>query len=156
MELPYDPCFFKCNQLLAWSLLKGKSHSTTSGARISSFHYQSLGAFLLNKLLGLPCGSAGKESACNVGDLGSVPGLGKSPGEGKGYPLHYSDLENFMDCFCLWGCAELDTNERLTHSPCYISELSTQKWVSGNHCCEWEPLVSGNHCWLSHGYLPQL
>ena len=44
-----------------------------------------------------PCGSAGKESACNVGDMGSVPGLGRSPGEGKGYPLHYSDLENSMD-----------------------------------------------------------
>ena len=41
-----------------------------------------------------PCGSAGKESACNVGDLGSVPGLGRSPGEGKGYPLQYSGLEN--------------------------------------------------------------
>ena len=36
-----------------------------------------------------PCGSAGKESACNVGDLGSIPGLGRSPGEGKGYPLQY-------------------------------------------------------------------
>ena len=39
-----------------------------------------------------------KESACNVGDLGLIPGLGRSPGEGKGYPLQYSDLENFMDC----------------------------------------------------------
>ena len=48
-------------------------------------------------VLGFPCGSAGKESACNVGDLGSVPGLGKSPGEGKGYPLQYSSLENSMD-----------------------------------------------------------
>ena len=43
---------------------------------------------------GFPCGSAGKESACNVGDLGSVSGLGRSPGEGKGYPLQYSCLEN--------------------------------------------------------------
>ena len=48
--------------------------------------------------LGFPCGSAGKESACNVGDLGSIPGLGRSPGEGKGYPLQYSGLENSMDC----------------------------------------------------------
>ena len=47
---------------------------------------------------GLPCGSAGKESACNVGDLGSIPGLGRSPREGKGYPLQYSVLENSMDC----------------------------------------------------------
>ena len=47
---------------------------------------------------GFPCGSAGKESACTVGDLGSIPGLGRSPGERKGYPLQYSGLENSMDC----------------------------------------------------------
>ena len=45
-----------------------------------------------------PGGSAGKESACNAGDLGSVPGLGRSPGEGNGSPLQYSGLENSMDC----------------------------------------------------------
>ena len=44
--------------------------------------------------MGLPCGSAGKESTCNVGDLGLIPGLGRSPGEGKGYPLQDSGLEN--------------------------------------------------------------
>ena len=43
-------------------------------------------------------GSAGKDSACNARDLGLIPGLGRSPGEGKGYPLQYSGLENFMDC----------------------------------------------------------
>ena len=48
--------------------------------------------------LGFPCSSAGKESACNAGDLGSIPGLGRSPGEGNGYPLQYSGLENPMDC----------------------------------------------------------
>ena len=47
---------------------------------------------------GFPGGSDGKESACNAGDLGSIPGLGRSPGEGKGYPLQYSGLENSMDC----------------------------------------------------------
>ena len=51
-----------------------------------------------NKWKGFPCGSAGKESACSIGDLGSIPGLRKSPGEGKGYPLQYSGLENSMDC----------------------------------------------------------
>ena len=49
-------------------------------------------------LLGFSCGSAGKESACNAGDLGSIPGLGRSPGEGKGYLLQFSGLENSMDC----------------------------------------------------------
>ena len=48
--------------------------------------------------LSFPCGSAGKESICNVGDLGLKPGLGRSPGEGKGYPLQYSGLEKSMDC----------------------------------------------------------
>ena len=46
---------------------------------------------------GFPCGSAGKESACNVGGLGSIPGLGRSPGEGNGNPLQYSFLENSTD-----------------------------------------------------------
>ena len=47
---------------------------------------------------GFPCGLAGKESICNVGDLGSISGLGRSPGQGKGYPLKYSGLENSMNC----------------------------------------------------------
>ena len=49
-------------------------------------------------VLGFPNSSAGKESACNAGDPGSIPGLRRSPGEGKGYPLQYSGLENSMDC----------------------------------------------------------
>ena len=47
--------------------------------------------------LGFPGGSGGKESACNSGDLGSIPGLGRSPGGGQGNPLQYSCLENSMD-----------------------------------------------------------
>ena len=58
------------------------------------------------------CGSAGKESSCNVRDLGSIPGLGRYPGEGKGSPLQYSGLENSMDC-SPWGYQELDTTEQL-------------------------------------------
>ena len=48
--------------------------------------------------LGFFCGSADEESACNEGDLGSIPGLGRTPGEEQGYPLQYSGLENSMDC----------------------------------------------------------
>ena len=48
-------------------------------------------------MLGFPGGSDGKVSACNAGDLGSIPGLGRSPGEGNGSPLQYSCLENSMD-----------------------------------------------------------
>ena len=48
--------------------------------------------------ISFPGGSAGKESACNIGDLGLIPGLGRSPGEGNGYPFQYSGLENSTDC----------------------------------------------------------
>ena len=48
--------------------------------------------------LGFPCGLAGKESACSVADLGLIPGLERAAGEGKGYSLQYSGLENSMDC----------------------------------------------------------
>ena len=58
--------------------------------------YQATVSFLPPSLY--PGGSAGKESACNAGDLGSIPGLERSPGEGKGYPPQCSGLENSMDC----------------------------------------------------------
>ena len=57
--------------------------------------------------LGFPDGLAGKESACNVGDLGLIPGFRRPPGEGHGYPVQYCGLENFM------GCIESDRTERL-------------------------------------------
>ena len=53
--------------------------------------------------LGFPGGSAGKESTCSAGDLGSIPGLGRSPGEGNCYSLQYSGLENSMDLYSPWG-----------------------------------------------------
>ena len=62
-----------------------------------------------------PCGSIGEESACDIGDLGSIPGLRRSPGEGKCYPLQYSGLGNSMDCI-VHGVAELDMTEQLSLS----------------------------------------
>ena len=60
------------------------------------------GQALHSGILGLPGGSDSKESACNVGDLGSIPGLGRSPGGGHGNPLQYSCLENSMDRIAWW------------------------------------------------------
>ena len=60
-------------------------------------------------LPGIPDGSVGKESPCDAGDPVSIPGLGRSPGEGKGYPLWYSGLENSVH-----GQKESDTTERLS------------------------------------------
>ena len=67
----------------------------------------------INNKLGFPCDSAGKESACNAGDLGLIPGLGRSSGEGKGYLLRYSGLENSMDCI-VHELPELYMTERLS------------------------------------------
>ena len=64
--------------------------------------------------LGFPGGSAGKESACNAGDLGSIPGLGRSPGEGNCYPLQYSGLENSTDSIVHGVSKEQDTTEQLS------------------------------------------
>ena len=77
------------------------------------------GASLLG---GFPCGSAGKESICNTGDLGSIPGLGRSPGEGKVYPLQYSVLENSMDCI-VHGVANSWTWLSNCHSLCWFQVL---------------------------------
>ena len=72
---------------------------------------------------GFPGGSAGKESACNAGDLASIPGLGRSPGEGHGDPLQYSSLENPMDRAAWWATVmgsqsrtRLSNFHSLTHS----------------------------------------
>ena len=69
--------------------------------------------------LGFPGGSAGKESACNTGDLGSIPGLRRSPGGGHANPLQYSCLENPHGQRCLvgysqWGCKKSDRTEWLS------------------------------------------
>ena len=69
-------------------------------------------------LNGFPGDSGSKDSACNTGDPGFIPGSGRSPGEGNGYPLHYPCLENPMDRgawqITVHGSKELDTAERLT------------------------------------------
>ena len=76
-----------------------------------------------------PGGSDGKQSACNVGDLALTPGLGRSPGEGGGYPLQYSGLENphgqkSLAGYSPWSRKESDTTERLTLSLSYILHLT--------------------------------
>ena len=83
--------------------------------------------------LGFPGGSSGKESACNAGDLGLIPELGRSPGEGKGYPLQYSGLENSMNCI-VRGVAK----SQAWLNVIYLGKISfhsvlTQFWTSLGH-----------------------
>ena len=84
--------------------------------------------FMYTYIQGFPCGSAGKESTCNAGDLGSILGFGRSPGEGKGYPPHYSGLENSMDCI-VHGIAKSRTRLRDFHMAitCYKMQVSLEQ-----------------------------
>ena len=78
--------------------------------------------------MGFTGGSDGKESACNAGDLGSIPGLGQSRGGGHGNPLQYPCLENPMDREVYWGCK--DVTEQLTHTDKVVTGSFSQAfWV---------------------------
>ena len=78
--------------------------------------------------MGFPCGSAGKESACNVGDLGSIPGMERSPGEGKGYPLQYSGLENSMD-YKVYGVAKSQTHLSDFHFHFHTPNIGAPQYI---------------------------
>ena len=120
-----------------------------------------------------PAGLDGKESACNPGDRGSNPGLGKSPEGGNGYPLGYSCLENSMDRGA-WGHIESDMTEQLTHNTRISYKYRTiwkgdketckkQRREKYEICCKWtyqnvmrrtmwenEPILSGGYQVRSH------
>ena len=85
--------------------------------------------FRIKAGMGFPGGSAGKESVCSAGELGSIPGLRGSPGEGNGYPLQYSGLENSMDCI-VHGVAKSWTRLNNLH---FISRQEQRRceWVLG-------------------------
>ena len=93
-------------QLAAESLQEADKWSTLSADIEETFKTQVgflfSGCCIVLLLLGFPGGSDGKEYACQAGDLGSVPGLGRSPGEENGNPLQYSCLENSMDRGAWW------------------------------------------------------
>ena len=80
---------------------KGDDKHIGKGSKdlVHSFIYSSISP--INTCSTFPESSVGKESTCNAGDPGSIPGLGRSPGEGKGYSLQYSGLENSMNCVVL-------------------------------------------------------
>ena len=88
--------------------------------------------------LGFPGDSVGKESACNVGDLGLIPGLGRSPGGGHGNPLQYFRLENphgqrSLADYIPWGHKESDMTERLSTFLYKTLAASSCQWSAPNH-----------------------
>ena len=95
--------WFVYNPVDVGNLISGSSAFSKSSLYIWKFSIHALLKPSFNDFehdlasIDFPGGSAGKESSCHVGDLGSIPGLGRSPGEGNVYPLQYSSLENFVD-----------------------------------------------------------
>ena len=82
---------------------------------------------------GFPDSSVGKESTCNGGDPGSIPGSGRSPGEGIRYPLQYSGLENSMGCI-VHGVVESDTTEQLSlHLQRDLGLLGNKRMAAATH-----------------------
>ena len=100
-----------------------------------------------------PCGSAGKESACNTGYMGLIPGLGRSPGEGNSYPLQYPGLENSRDC----GVTKSRTWLSDFHFPCWgvHNEIYQLTWRS-KKSSRWKLsfwiwiLLKGNMCTIKY------
>ena len=89
--------------------------------------------------LGFPCGSAGKESACNVGGLGSIPGLGRSPGEGKRLPTPIFWPGEFHGLYSPWGHKESNTTEWLSLSiadKCFVYFLLNLCFWNFSLCCD--------------------
>ena len=89
---------------------------------------------VLQSTLDFPHSSVAKESACNAGNPGLIPGLRGSAGEGIGYPLQYSGLENAMDCIVHGGHKDLDTTERPSLQspvPCALCNLRLYRSCPG-------------------------
>ena len=86
-----------CSQVQCLQCLEHRIKELRNSGRFGKIHWRR-DRLPTPVFLGFPGGSAGTESACNVGDLGLIPGLRRSPGEGKGYPLQYSGLEHSRDC----------------------------------------------------------
>ena len=129
---------------------------TESDLTEGTWHAHMCGKRHLCEIQGFSGSSAGKESACNAGDLGLIPGLGRSPGEGNGYPLWFSGLENSMDCiaksfqFCPTLCDPIDGSPSGSPVP-GILQARTLEWVaiSFSNASKWKVKVQSlSHVWL--------
>ena len=95
---------------------------------------------LLNKWVKVPSGSEGKASACSAGDSGSIPGLGRSPGEGNGNPFQYSCLENSMDRGAWWATVHGVTKSRTRLSD--VTFNTYKSWENYQYFNTWYVTVS--------------
>ena len=120
-----------CFMRIAWAEFHHHPAPSLYCLYFSGDHIKSKSALLS----GFPCGSACKESAHNVGDLGLIPGLGRSPGEGKGYPLQYSGLDNSRD-YTVYGVTKSQT--WLSHFHFQGPVLITQSFCVAEVLLQWK------------------
>ena len=138
-----------------FSYLSPFPHSPSPGqSSFYSFYVKSAFFFFFFKIpqstyMGFPDGSVGKESACNAGDPNSIPGLGRSPREGKGYSLQYSGLENSMDC-TVHGVAKSQTRLSNFHGT-YVIQHRVLGFLCLAHFIQHN--TSGLHCHKRQGSL---
>ena len=124
----------------------------------NSWPTETMRKYVFSFILGFPGSSAGKESACDAGDLSSIPGSGKTPGEGNGYPLQYSCLENFMDRG-VWqatvhGVAKSRTRLSDFHFT-FFKLLSLGKFVTDQYIIQGQQLLKitiWNKSWTVHPF----
>ena len=90
------------SSILAWRIPMDRGAWWATAHRVTRVGHDWITQYSIDsswdQILGFLGGTASKESTCSVGDLSSIPGLGRSPGEGNGYPLQYFDLQYYMDC----------------------------------------------------------
>ena len=103
--------------------------------------------------MGFPCGSTGQESTCNAGDLGAIPGLGRSPGEGKGYPLQYSGLKNSKDYNRDHGVANSGTQLSHFHFSLFLKKIKLQQWTAKKLRLTQHKLTKYSAYWSYHLYI---
>ena len=109
---------------------KSRTWWATQHSRAQHSKMNPLSSWVTQSTMGFPGGSSGKESACNAGDLGSIPMLGRSCGEGNGYALQYSGLENSMICM-VCGVAKSRTQLSDFHFPFFVFDI---KLMSPKSC----------------------
>ena len=121
-----------------------------SPMNVTLSNWGSINTLLDTLSIKFPCGSAGKESTCNAGDLGLIPGLGRPPEEGKGYPLQYPSLENSMDCL-VHGVAKSQIRLNNFHLTLY-RYWKTMYMLVGSMTLKETQIIQALNFWFCHSH----
>ena len=146
-------------QQLSTSCVPGHGAVTASGPHTAStLKGDRRGSGSFQHSVVMSCGSAGKESACNVGDLGSIPGLGRFPWRRERLPISVIWAGQFHEPYSPWGCKESDTTEQLSLHTSLQSDVQVASELERGEsskaqgcirCCQGRPFQGGVFCFFS-------